>query len=409
MSEHPTGGAHSSSANSVAIVGAARTPIGKHGGNLRQTPAVALGTLAVHAALERAGIAPDSVRELYFGHCIQAGTGQNPARQVLLGAGMPVTAGGVTINMVCGSGMQAIIAASQAIRAGDLGLAVAGGMESMSSAPYIVPSAARWGLRYGGSTLEDAMLRDALLDAYGEHEHMGFSGERLAAALHLTREEVDRFALRSHRRAATATADGTFRPEIVPVPAALTPGREGARDDEGPRGDSTLERLGQLRPSFAPTGLLTAGNSSQLSDGAAAVVLASAAEVERHGLRPLAWIHSAEVSGVPPRDVMEAPIPTVRRHLARVGISPSELDRIEHNEAFSSASIAVQRAFEFPDDKFNVHGGAVALGHPIGASGARIVVTLVHELIRSRGRLGLATLCMGGGNGLSLLVERRDA
>jgi acetyl-CoA C-acetyltransferase len=281
-------------------------------------------------------------------------------------------------------------------------------MESMDSAPFLVSARARWGLRHGHQTLEDSMQRDALHDAYGEHEQMGFTGERIAQKLGLTRREVDEFAVRSHTRAARAVAAGTFRAESAPVAPELTETHEGLDHDEGPRGESTVESLGKLAPAFTPTGLLTAGNSSQLSDGGAAMLLASEEEANRRGKRPLAWIHSGAVSGVRPSDVMEAPIPTVRRHLERTGFRPSDFDRVEHNEAYSSASIAVQRAFGFTEEQFNVHGGAIALGHPIGASGTRIVVTLLHELLRSQGKLGLATLCMGGGNGLSLILDRRD-
>jgi acetyl-CoA C-acetyltransferase len=393
----------------VAILSAVRTPIGKFGGALRSIPAVGLGAIAAGAALERARVAPTEVPEVVFGQCIQAGTGQNPARQVLRAVSVPDHAGGVTVNMVCGSGMQAILFGSAMIRAGDFPLVLVGGMESMSSAPFLVPASARWGMKSGSATLDDAMLRDSLLDAYGEHEHMGFTGERIAARLHLTRTEVDAFAVRSHTRAAKANADGTFSAEVVPVPGDRTSTRIPLEKDEGPRGDSTIESLGRLKPSFQPDGLLTAGNSAQLSDGAAALVLASEAEVARRGVRPLAYLHSSAVDGVDPSNVMEAPIPTVRKHLASVGLAPAAFDRVEHNEAFASASIAVQNAFGFRDDQFNVHGGAVALGHPIGASGARIVVTLVHDLVRSNGKLGLATLCMGGGNGLSLIVERDAA
>jgi acetyl-CoA C-acetyltransferase len=314
----------------------------------------------------------------------------------------------VTVNMVCGSGMKAILLGAAEIQSGAFDIVLVGGMESMSSAPYLVPSGARWGLRYGAATLEDAVQRDALLDAYGEHEAMGMAGERIAKANGLLRTEVDAFAVRSHREAARAGADGTFGPELVPVPESMTPAGAGLSLDEGPRGATTLEGLAKLRPSFLSDGVLTAGNSSQLSDGAAALVLASARSVEAKGLAPLAWIHSSEVGGVDPSRVMEAPIPTIRAHLARVGVAPGEIDRVEHNEAFASASIAVQRAFGFSEAQFNVHGGAVALGHPIGASGARIVVTLLHELRRSRTHRGLASLCMGGGNGLSLLIERAD-
>jgi acetyl-CoA C-acetyltransferase len=392
----------------IAILGAVRTPIGKFGGALRQTPATTLGTLTAVAALERAGIEPKRVPEVVFGQCIQAGAGQNPARQVLLGAGIPAAAGGVTVNMVCGSGMKALLLAAAELRAGDFELVVAGGMESMDSAPFLLPSRIRDGVRAGGFPAEDAMLRDSLLDAYGDHDHMGITGERIARKYRLSRRDVDTFAAESHRRAAQAVSDGTFRDEIVPVPPERTATRLGLDHDEGPRGDSTVETLGRLRPSFEPNGVLTAGNSSQLSDGAAALVLASERVADRQGWKPLAWIHSSAVGGVPPGRVMEAPIPTVRAHLKRTGFQPMDFDRVEHNEAFSSASIAVRRELGFSESQFNAHGGAVALGHPIGASGARIVVTLLYALLRTKGKLGLATLCMGGGNGLSLILDRRD-
>jgi acetyl-CoA C-acetyltransferase len=391
----------------VALLSGVRTPIGRYGGSLRDVPATVLGTIVAKAALERARVNPADVPEVIFGHCIEAGTGQNPARQVLRGAGIPDSSGALTVNMVCGSGMRALMVAAAMIRAGEAPVVLAGGMESMSGAPFLVPSKARWGLKYGAASLDDAVLRDALLDAYGEHEHMGMSGERVARKLALTRGEVDAFGARSHVRAARANADGTFAHETVPVPASATPGGKGLDHDEGPRGDTTVDGLSRLRPSFRPDGVLTAGNSSQLSDGAAAVVLAGEEFVNSHGVRPMGWLHSAVVGGVAPGDVMEAPIPTVRRHLERSGFRPSEFDRVEHNEAFASASVAVQRAFEFTEEQFNVHGGAIALGHPIGASGARIVVTLAHELVRTGSHLGLATLCMGGGNGLSLIIDRR--
>ena len=235
---------------------------------------------------------------------------------------------------------------------------------------------------------------------------MGLTGERIARNFGISRAEADAFALRSNRRAIQALQDGTFSAEVVPVPASLTPGGQGLARDECPHPETSLEALAKLRPAFGSNGVLTAGNSSQISDGAAALVLASRREVERRQLKPLAWIHSTGESGVHPKDVMEAPIPTVKKHLERTGLSPKEFDRVEHNEAFSTASIAVQRTFGFTEEQFNVHGGAVALGHPIGASGARIVVTLVHELVRSNSRLGLATACMGGGNGLSVVLDR---
>jgi acetyl-CoA C-acetyltransferase len=393
----------------VAILSAVRTPIGRYGGALRSLPATALGTIAARAALERGGLMPADVEEVFFGQAIQAGAGQNPARQVLRGAGIPDPVGAATVNMVCGSGMKSIHWGFTAIRAGDFDRVLVGGMESMSNAPYLLPGTLRWGSLPGPHTLDDAMQRDSLLDAYGEHEIMGLTGERVAKKFGLSRTEIDAFALRSHLRASEAIAAGTFAAETVAVPADTSRGAPGLDHDEAPRADTTLEKLARLKSAFAPDGVLTAGNSSKLSDGAAALVLASEREVARTGARPLAWIHSVAESGVHPSDVMESPIPTVRRHLERTGLRPSDFDRVEHNEAYASASLAVQRTFGFTEEQFNVHGGAVALGHPIGASGARIVVTLVHELVRSNGRLGLATLCMGGGNGLSVAVERPRA
>ena len=390
----------------VAILSAVRTPIGRYGGTLKSVPATLLGTLVGRAAIERAGLAPADVEEVLFGQAIQAGAGQNPARQVLRGAGVPDSVGAATINMVCGSGMKAIQLGSSVLRAGDFGLVLVGGMESMSCAPYTLPGSLRWGSPPGPHTLDDEMQRAALIDAYAEHELMGLTGERIAKKFGLTRRDVDTYGMRSHLRAARAVADGTFASELVAVPAGLVAGSAGLDRDEAPRADTTLEGLARLKPAFAPDGVLTAGNSSKLSDGAAALVLASATTVTERKLRPLAWIHSAEESGVAPRDVMESPIPTVKRHLHKTGLTPADFDRVEHNEAYASASIAVQRTFGFTEEQFNVHGGAVALGHPIGASGARIVVTLVHELLRSQTNRGLATLCMGGGNGLSLIVER---
>ena len=393
----------------VAILSAVRTPIGKFGGSLKELSAPQIGAVAARAAVDRAGLAPEGIEEVFFGQVIQAGAGQNPARQVQRGAAIPDSVGATTVNIVCGSGMKALHWGVSTIRAGEFDRVLVGGMESMSNAPYLVDGAIRWGLRPGPRVLDDAMQRDGLLDAYEDHEIMGLTGERIAKKFGLTRREIDAFAVRSNMLAVHATADGTFAHEIVPVPPALAPGSPGLDRDETPRADTTLEKLGKLRPAFSPDGVLTAGNSSKLSDGAAALVLASEREVERTGVHPLAWVHSTAESGVAPRDVMEAPIPTVKKHLEMVHLSPHDFARVEHNEAYASASLAVERAFGFTDDQFNVNGGAVALGHPLGASGARIVVTLVHELLRSKGRLGLATLCMGGGNGLSTVIEAPGA
>jgi acetyl-CoA C-acetyltransferase len=392
--------------HAVAILSATRTPIGKYGGTLRSVPAVRLGTLAATAALTRASVAPAEVQEVLFGMAIEAGAGQNPARQVLRGSGIPDSVGAATINMVCGSGMKALHLGYAMIKAGIYDRVLVGAMESMSMSPYLLPSAMRWEHPPGPFPLDDAMQRDSLLDAFDEHEIMGLTGERVARKFHLTRVEVDSFGLRSHQRAARAVREGTFVSELVEVPADLTGGRGALGQDECPRSDTTLEKLARLPSAFAPDGVLTAGNSSKLSDGAAALVLASAAEVRRRGATPLAWVHSIGESGVHPRDVMEGPIPAIKEQLERTGLRPEEFDRVEHNEAYASATLAVQRTFGFTEEQLNVNGGAIALGHPIGASGARIVVTLVHELVRSRTSLGLAALCMGGGNGLSTAVDR---
>jgi acetyl-CoA C-acetyltransferase len=391
---------------SVAILSAVRTPIGRFGGALRGLSAPALGSHVARAAIERSGIPAEEIEEVLFGQGIQAGVGQNPARQVLRGAGIPDSVGAATVNMVCGSGLKAILLGFTAVRAQEFDRVLVGGMESMSNAPHLLPGSLRWGSRPGPHTMDDAMQRDGLMDAYDEHELMGFTGERVAQHFGLTRADVDAFALRSNQRAVKAMEDGTFSSEVVPVPPGMPPGGPGLARDECPRADTSLAALGKLKPAFGPNGILTAGNSSQISDGAVALVFVSRREVERRGLKPLAWVHSTAEGGVHPRDVMEAPIPTVRKHLERTGLKPSDFDRVEHNEAFSSASIAVQRTFGFTEEQFNVHGGAVALGHPIGASGARIVVTLVQELVRSKSHLGLATACMGGGNGLSVVVDR---
>ena len=395
-----------SSSRSVAILSAVRTPIGRYLGSLRELPAPELGAIAAQAAIARAGVDPSEIEDVLFGQGILAGAGQNPARQVARGAGIPDSEGATTVNMVCGSGMKAVHVGCAEVLAGQAKIVVVGGMESMSRAPYLVTGEARWGTHFGDRTLVDSMQSDGLRDAYADHEQMGLTGERVAIKYHLTRGEIDAFALRSNQRAAEAMSSGRFRDELVPVPPLRVPGSKALDHDECVRPDTTIEGLAKLKPAFHPGGLLTAGNSSKLSDGAAALVLMDGAEAARRGLTVLAHIHSTAVSGVSPSDVMEAPIPTVRKHLAAVHLEPTDFDLIEHNEAYASASLAVQRAFSFPDDRFNVNGGAVALGHPIGASGARILVTLLHELLRRKGRLGLATLCMGGGNGLSTVIER---
>jgi acetyl-CoA C-acetyltransferase len=331
---------------------------------------------------------------------LSAGLGQNPARQAALLAGLPVEVGAVTVNMVCGSGLKAVMLAARAIKAGDARMVVAGGMENMSAAPHLLHGL-RWGVKTGDVHLVDVMLHDGLLDAFHKIR-MGETGERIARKYGLTRGEADVFSLRSQHLAAKAQREGAFDKEIVPVPVNGV----SFTMDECVRGGITPEKLAGLTPSFAEDGLLTAGNSSQISDGAAALVVASANRAMELGLVPLAEITHYAVAGTAPEDVMEAPIPAVRKLLSETGLTMADIDLVEHNEAFSVASLAVARELGIPMEKLNVRGGAVALGHPIGASGARILVSLLYAL-QDRGlKRGLATLCMGGGNGLAMLIER---
>ena len=388
----------------IAIVGAARTPIGKFRSAYAKTPAVVLGQVAAREALNRAGVKPELVEDTIFGSVIQAGLGQNPARQVALGVGVPENREAVTVNIVCGSGMKALMYGCSEILSGTYSLVLTGGMESMTMAPYLLPRA-RDGLKYGDATLVDSILNDSLVDAYG-HMPMGITGEDVAKRNGITRADADKFSYYSNMKAVNAIKTGRFKDEIVPVPAKLAGGKADVSDDEGPRADTTIEKLATLKPAFDPNGVLTAGNSSQLSDGGAALVIASEEKVAQLGLKPLAWIHSYHASGIAPSRVMEAPIPTVKEHLKKVNLRIEDIDLVEHNEAFSTASIAVQKNCNIPDEKFNVNGGAVALGHPVGCSGARIMVTLLYEMKKRSSKLGLGTLCMGGGNGLSTIIER---
>jgi acetyl-CoA C-acetyltransferase len=383
----------------VVILAAARTPIGKYGSALRDFSAPQLGKIAIEEVLRRAGVAAGEVEEVIMGNVVSAGLGQNPARQAAIFAGVPYEAGAFTVNKVCGSGLKAVMLAAQAIKCGDFAVLVAGGMESMSNAPYLLRKA-RFGYRLGDGTLIDAMVYDGLWDVYNDF-HMGITGEIIAEKYGLKREEVDEFALRSHRLALAAIDDGKFAEEIVPVEA-----RGSVVDvDEGPRRDTSLEKLAKLKPVFKKGGLVTAGNASQLSDGAAAVLVCSREFADEHDKKPLARVLGYCTAGVAPKYVMEAPIRGVRALLEKTGFSLSEIDFVEHNEAFAAASVVVQRELAIPDEKFNVRGGAVALGHPIGASGARVLVTLLHALRQEHKRYGIATLCLGGGNAVSMLVE----
>jgi acetyl-CoA C-acetyltransferase len=389
---------------SPVIVSACRTAIGKFGRSLVGVQAQRLGSVVIGEALRRAGVKKTSVDEVIMGNVVSAGLGQNPARQAAIYAGIPPRVGAVTVNKVCGSGLKAVMLAAQSVKAGDNSVVVAGGMESMSNSPYLVRNL-RWGLKYGDARLVDAMISDGLWDAYKNY-HMGITGEIIAKRFRITRREADEFAYESHMKAARAAREGLFRDEIVPVEIERESGAvETFEKDECVRPDTTQEKLAALKPVFKPGGILTAGNSSQLSDGASALVITSDEYAERAGLKPIARIVAYNTGGVRPELVMEAPIPTTRELLRKAGMSIEEIDLFEHNEAYSTASIAVRRELGVDEKKFNVKGGAVALGHPIGCSGARVLTTLLYSLRQRRKRYGLATLCLGGGNAVSMIVE----
>jgi acetyl-CoA C-acetyltransferase len=387
------------------IVSACRTAVGKFGKSLVGVNASHLGSVVVKEAVARAKISPRSVDEVVMGNVIAAGLGQNPARQASIFAGIPVSVGSLTINKVCGSGLKAVMLAAQSVKAGDAEVVVAGGMENMSNSPYLVRNL-RWGLKYGDARLTDAMINDGLWDSYNEF-HMGMTGERIAEKYKVTRRQADEFAYESHMKAAKAEREGRFKKEIVNVEIERESGVvENFESDECIRPDSTVQKLGKLKPVFKPDGILTAGNSSQLSDGASATVVMSEEAARDHKIEPAARIVAYNTGGTRPEDVMEAPIPTVKALLRRTGMSIDEMDLVEHNEAYSSASIVVRDELDIPPEKFNVNGGAVALGHPLGGSGARVLTTLLHELARRSKKRGLATLCLGGGNAVAMIVER---
>ncbi len=382
----------------VVIVSGVRTAVGKFGRGFKDVPAQRLGAIVIKEAVNRAHLQLQHVEEVIMGNVISAGLGQNPARQAAIYAGVPPETGSFTVNMVCGSGLKAVMLAAHAIKAGDSDIIVAGGMENMSRAPHLLRNL-RWGVKFGDASITDAMVYDGLWEVYNDY-HMGITGERIAEKYGITREEADGFALSSHRNALHAINSGKFSDEIIPV--------ENIDRDEGVREDTSLDKLAELPPVFKKDGILTAGNSSQLSDGAAALVLASTGKAEELGLEPLARITAYATGGTKPEDVMEAPIPTVRALLKKTGFTIGDFDLIEHNEAYASASIAVARELGIDFEKFNVNGGAVALGHPIGCSGARILVTLLYALKERGLKRGLATLCIGGGNAVAMIVERQD-
>jgi acetyl-CoA C-acetyltransferase len=389
------------------IVSAVRTPIGRFGGSLVPFTAPQLGAIVVKEAVRRTGIEGELVDEVIFGNVLKAGLGQNPARQAAINGGLPVGVGAFTVEKVCGSGMKSIMLASQAIRAGDAQCIVAGGMESMSNAPYLLPKA-RFGYKMFDGEVKDEMVLDGLWDAYGDF-HMGHTGDWVAKKYGITRQEQDRFALASHEKAIKATDEGAFRDEIVPMDIPQRKGEPVHLDtDEGPRRDTSYEKLARLKPFFNEDGTVTAGNASSINDVASAVVVMSEELAAERGITPLARIVDQQWSGVEPIAAMTGPIEAIRTIMERQNITIDDIDLFEENEAFASQTLAICKEFDIPLEKTNVHGGAVALGHPIGASGTRIVVTLIYAMKRYDKRIGLAALCIGGGNGTAMLLEREE-
>ena len=389
----------------VVIVAALRTPIASFGGALKDISAVKLGETVVQAALSQLNLQPNQVDELIFGNVLQAGLGQNVARQVAVNSGLPVEVPSFTVNKVCGSGLKAVALAAQAIRAGDSEVIIAGGTENMSQAPYLVMNG-RYGQRMGDGVLVDSMIRDGLEDSFN-HYHMGITAENVAAKFKFSRAEQDELAFHSQRKAQAALASGRFQAELVPVPL---PQRRGEpilfQQDEYPRANVTLESLAKLRPAFKKEGTVTAANSSGINDGAAVLVLMSAKKAQALNLPVLAEVLASASAGVGPEVMGTGPIPATKKALAQAGLSVEDLDLIEANEAFAAQALSVMNTLKFDPAIVNVNGGAIALGHPIGASGARILVTLLHEMEKRKSSHGLATLCIGGGQGIALVVKR---
>jgi acetyl-CoA C-acetyltransferase len=391
--------------NDVVIMSAARTPVGTFCGSLAQVPVTKLGTVAIVEAVRRAGLQPEDIDEVIMGLVLSAGVGQGPARQAAMAAGIPVEVPSTTINKVCGSGLKAVVLAAQAIALGDADVVVAGGMESMNTAPYLLAKA-RFGYRMGNDTLIDSMIEEGLWCAFEEH-HMGMWAENIATEFEVSRLDQDEFAAASHQKAARAWETGVMAEEVVPVEVPQRKGPPVAFDkDEHFRPDTTVEKLAALRPAFKPDGTVTAGNASGINDGAAAVVVTSRRRAEALGQQPLAAIRTYASAGVEPRITGMGPVPATRMALAKSGLELKDIDLIEANEAFASQSLAVGRELGWDWERVNVNGGAIALGHPIGASGARILTTLLYEMKRRQAQRGLATLCIGGGQGITMIVER---
>jgi len=386
------------------LLSAARTPIGKYLGSLADVPAPQLGAVAITEALRRARVPSEQVEEVILGNVIQAGVGQNPARQAALKAGLPDSIAAFTVNKVCGSGLKAVMLAAQAIRAGDADLVVAGGTESMSRAPYLL-FGARAGWKYGDQKAVDAMIHDGLWCAF-EGWHMGEAAEHIASKCNVSRGEQDRFSVQSQQRAAAAWQKGAFSAEVVPVTVGSGAKAKVVARDEGMRPETTLETLAKLKPSFRDGGTVTAGNASMLSDGAAAVAVGSARAAERLGTKPMARIVAYATSGVAPKDIFIAPVLSVRKVLEKGNLRMQDIDLFELNEAFAAQMLACGKELKLDESKVNVNGGAIALGHPIGASGARVLVTLLFALEQRGLKRGLASLCLGGGNAVAMVVER---
>jgi acetyl-CoA C-acetyltransferase len=388
----------------VVIVSAVRTAVGTFGGCFKNVSAVELGTAVVKEAISRANIQPDMVDEVIFGNVLQAGLGQNVARQISIHSGIPIEKSSFVVNKVCGSGLKTVELAAQAISNGDADIIVAGGTENMSLAPYIMP-AARWGARMGNTELVDTMVYDGLTDVYSK-VHMGITAENIVTEYGFTREQLDAFAVESQNRAVKAIAEGKFKDEIVPFIIASKKGDIVVDTDEYPKAGQTVESLAKLRPAFKKDGLVTAATSSGINDGAACVVVMSKEKADELGLKPLVTITSYASAGVDPQIMGTGPIPATRKALAKANLTIEDLDLVEANEAFAAQALSVVTSLNLNTDIVNVNGGAIALGHPIGASGCRILVTLIHEMVKRDSKHGLATLCIGGGQGISMIVSR---
>ncbi len=389
----------------VVIVSAVRTAVGSFNGSLSPFSAVELGSMVIKEAIVRAGVEKENIDEVIFGNVLQAGLGQNPARQAAIKAGIPVEVPSYTVNKVCGSGLKTVNLAAQAIMAGDAEIVVAGGMESMTNAPYVLDSKARQGLRMGHSEVKDVMIQDGLWCAFNDY-HMGITAENVAEKFEITREAQDQLAFSSQQKAVKAIESGAFTKEILPVTIKGRKGDTIFATDEYPKSDAMLEKLQALRTAFKKEGTVTAGNASGINDGAAALVLMSADKAKELGIKPMARIRSFAAAGVDPSIMGIAPVPAARKALAKAGLTVADLDLIEANEAFAAQFLAVGKELGFDQEKVNVNGGAIAIGHPIGASGARILVTLLHAMEARDAKVGLATLCIGGGQGVATIVER---